>query len=328
MGHFFWQVIAIILILIFPQIIQAQTDSSDTPDHKADKIKEGWNFGALPSVLYNTDIGFQYGLLVNLFNYGDGSYYPGYKHQFYAEWARTTKGGGINQLFFDSKYLLPNEIRTTFDISYLTEKALDFYGFNGYEADYIAAYEDDEDSAYISRMYYRMQRKALRVCADFQGRLLNERLHWVGGLAYFDTQIATVDTAKLNKGKDEEDKLPQTDLLYDKYVDWGVITAKEKAGGQNFFLKAGIVYDSRDNQSNAMRGIWSEAVIMAAPSFLGNKEFSYARYAITHRQYFTLVREKLSLAYRLAYQGNIGPQAPFYMENYRLMSFELATEKE
>ena len=34
--------------------------------------------------------------------------------------------GGINQLFFDSKYLLPYNLRITADLSYLTEHGLEF----------------------------------------------------------------------------------------------------------------------------------------------------------------------------------------------------------
>ena len=35
--------------------------------------KDGWNFGALPTITYDTDLGLQYGALVNLYHYGDGS---------------------------------------------------------------------------------------------------------------------------------------------------------------------------------------------------------------------------------------------------------------
>ena len=38
--------------------------------------KNGWNFGALPTITFDTDLGFQYGALVNLYDYGDGSRYP------------------------------------------------------------------------------------------------------------------------------------------------------------------------------------------------------------------------------------------------------------
>ena len=44
------------------------------------KIKKGFGFGALPAVSYDSDLGFQYGALVNLYDYGDGSRYPKYDH--------------------------------------------------------------------------------------------------------------------------------------------------------------------------------------------------------------------------------------------------------
>ena len=36
---------------------------------KSDSIKTGWNFGALPAISFDTDLGFQYGALVNFFDY-------------------------------------------------------------------------------------------------------------------------------------------------------------------------------------------------------------------------------------------------------------------
>ena len=96
-------------------------------------MKTGWTFGALPAVSYNTDLGLQYGGIVNLYYFGDGSSYPKYMHSIYAEISRYTKGSGINRLFYDSDYLIPG-LRVTADLSYFTEKALDFYGFNGYNA--------------------------------------------------------------------------------------------------------------------------------------------------------------------------------------------------
>ncbi|MCK7536959.1 MAG: hypothetical protein MZV63_41360 [Marinilabiliales bacterium] len=49
-------------------------------------------------------------------------------------------------MFYDSKHLIKN-IRTTADVTYLTEQALDFYGFNGYKSVYTHAWEDDQDTA-------------------------------------------------------------------------------------------------------------------------------------------------------------------------------------
>ena len=43
------------------------------------KVKTGWKFGgAFPTITFDSDLGFQYGALVEFFNYGDGSKYPDY----------------------------------------------------------------------------------------------------------------------------------------------------------------------------------------------------------------------------------------------------------
>ena len=41
-------------------------------------IKRGWNFGPLPVVGWDSDLGFQYGVCLDIFNFGDGTNYPSY----------------------------------------------------------------------------------------------------------------------------------------------------------------------------------------------------------------------------------------------------------
>jgi hypothetical protein len=45
-----------------------------------------------------------------------------------------------------------------------------------------------------------------------------------------------------------------------------------------------------------------------------------------HRQYFTLVKKKLGLTYRLGYQGTIAGHTPFYFQPYMLSSFSYVTK--
>jgi outer membrane protein assembly factor BamA len=111
--------------------------------------------------------------------------------------------------------------------------------------------------------------------------------------------------------------LPDTSTLYDDYINWGIIKPKEAKGGFFTSAKAGLVYDSRDNEPNPMKGIWTEVVLYQ--SF--NKDFTFTKLAITHRQYFTLVKNRLSFAYRLGYQGVIAGEAPFYMLPYMVYSY-------
>ncbi len=285
---------------------------------KEKEVKTGWSFGALPTITYNTDLGLQYGALVNLYQYGDGTIYPEYYHSIYAELSRYTKGSGVMRFFYDSKHLIPN-VRLTADISYLTEQALDFYGFNGYQVKYTKNWEDDSryDSDYKTRVFYKHKRNTFRTKFDFQGRTGIKNINWVVGLSFLNVDIATVDINKLNKNKTGNDVLPDTNTLYDNYIDWGIISEKEKNGGFFTNLKGGIVYDSRDNEPNPMKGIWSEAVILQ--SF--NKDFTFTKIAITHRQYFTLIKNNLSFVYRLGYQGVIAGDAPFYALPYMVSSF-------
>jgi hypothetical protein len=314
------------LIFSFLTLIQFTANAQEEKEKKEAKTPTGITFGALPTISFDADMGFQYGGLVSLYDYGDGTVYPSYRQMMKVEISRYTRGSGTNQLFYDAKNLLPKHLRLTADLSYLTEKALDFYGFNGYQSRYSPDFTDEESTDYITRVFYRDLRKMFRFTADLQGRLSGEHLHWLGGIGIMNMKMSRVDFDAINKGKDEEDKLVDTTTLFDNYVNWGIISEKEKDGGNANFVKAGLIYDTRDNEANPMKGLWSEALIVYAPGFLFNPEFSYAKLVLIHRQYFTLLKDKLSFVYRVGYQGTIGGEAPFFMQPYMLSSYSSITK--
>lgn len=283
--------------------------------------KTGWNFGALPTITFDTDLGFQYGALVNLYNYGDGSRYPNYDHSLYFEVSRFTKGSGINRFYYDSDKLIEG-LQTSVDLSYLSDQAYDFYGFNGYEAVVNPEWIDDESEDYKTRMFYKYDRKLLRFKVDLQGNFAESNFRWAAGFNLLNFKVAPVDVDRLNKGQDENDKLPpltEQPTLYNHYRDWEIIPDEEADGGFVPTVKAGLVYDSRDNKPNPMKGIWTEAVFVAAPEFLG-AESGFVKFNLTHRQYFTLVPKDLSLAYRLAYQTTVAGHAPYYYQTQVITS--------
>lgn len=312
------------IIILLCAVFLLATGTSFSQEEKEesqqqDTIKTGWTFDPLPTPTFNTDLGFQYGALVYFFNYGDGSRYPQFDHSLYFEVSRFTKGSGINRFSFDSDRLVKG-IRTSVDISLLTDKALDFYGFNGYESKYNPVWEDDENNDYVSRVFYRHERKLFRFKTDLQGKLSGEKLGWVAGFTYYNFDVNSVDIDNLNKGKDDEDKLPDVAGLYDRYVGWGIISDKEKNGGSITYLKLGLSYDTRDNEPNPMSGIWAEVVLQTAPSFLGNKDYPHTKIAITFREYFTIIENDLSFAYRLGYQGTISGEPPFFAQPLMITS--------
>ena len=313
------------LLLLFSNLLTAQ-DKQELLAEDSTKIKAGWKTGIpIPIISFDQDVGFQYGLGLDLFDFGKPSIYPHYKHKFYAEWSRTTKGSGINRIYYDSEYLIP-KIRLTADLSYLTEQALQFFGFNGYEAVYNRAWEDETNPEYKSRVFYRHERKTFRILANFQGNILksSNKLKWIAGIAYFDTKVGSVDIDKLNDGKDDDDKLPDEDGLYDKYVSWDVIHEDEKNGNKTTYLKAGVVYDSRDFQFFPAKGSWSEATLSYAPGFLGDKDFTYSKLTLIHRQYLSLGSKNLVFAYRLGYQTTLSGDVPFHIQPHIVPTFMTA----
>jgi len=297
-----------LLILISVVLFSQETE-------KKAETKTGWNFGLLPAISYNTDLGFQYGGLINFFNYGDGTKYPDYLHNIYLEISRYTKGSAIYRLSYDSKFLIPG-IRVTSDLAYLPDKAYDFYGFNGYEAVYNKNWIDDAntDGNYKSRMFYAYQNNLFRFKTDVQFPLVGEKLLGLVGFNLQDYSIRNVDITKFNKGKKDDDPklLKDVPTLYDEYIGWNIISEKEKNGGFVPLLKAGVVFDTRDNEPNPMKGMWTEAFIFGAPGLKGAKGF--VKFNITHRQYFTIIKRDLSFAYRIAYQGKIAGEVPFYYQ--------------
>lgn len=304
-----------LVCICLSQLILAQNQEKEI------LIKRNWNFGALPAITFDTDLGFQYGALVNLYDYGDGSRYPSYNHSLYFEVSRYTKGSGIYRFYYNSDQLIKG-LLSSFDLSYLPDQTYDFYGFNGYESKYNKDWTDDKSSLYRTRMFYKYDRKLFRAKIDLQGNITGDKFRWIAGMNLQNFKVGSVNTEKLNKGKDEEDKLPSpTDEpgLYERYKTWGILGADEANGGFVPTFKAGLVFDTRDNQPNPMKGVWEEAVLEVSPEILG-AESSFSRICLIHRQYFTLIPKNLSFVYRLAYQTTLSGNVPFYYKSQMITS--------
>ena len=87
--------------------------------------KTGLNFGPLPAVGYSSDLGWHYGVLTDIYQYGDGSVYPEYKWKMNVEASWYSKGNYVYHAFFDSKYVIPG-VRVSADVSYFGNKTDSF----------------------------------------------------------------------------------------------------------------------------------------------------------------------------------------------------------
>ena len=297
-------------------------DSATEKTETGEIIKTGLNFGPLPVVAFDADRGFQYGALLNIYNFGNGETYPNPKEWWYIE-ASAYTGGTFNfYLNYDNREIFDNT-RLSVCTNYSNESALDFYGFNGYQSIYTYAQDGflensqneftfDDSKKGVKAMnkyengkapkgFYRYSRQMFRAKADFTGKIA-ENFFWEAGYTFYwlNHQEFTPKGYTVTDGS-----------LYQLYKDWGILN---DTGANQFYsaLKAGLMYDSRNVQNNPTKGIWAEAHALVAPKWLGSSMDSY-KLSATFRQYIPLGTEKLVFADRLAYQGFLGKNTPGYL---------------
>ena len=284
-------------------------------------IRQGWTFGVLPSVAFDADLGFQFGALTNIYNFGDGSTYPEYLHSFYAEAAYTTKHFGIFRFSYDSKHLVPNH-RLSVDLTYLPDQMCDFYGFNGYMSYYEPAYSNQKDPAYISRAYYKYRRDLFRFSADLQGEI-HKPWYWNVGIGLLHFNVGPVNVDRLNSfTRNDDNKLPDTVSLFGYYVQDGYISPSEAKGGFHPYLHGGITYDTRDRLQNPTRGIHADAFLTYYAGLGDMSDYNNLKFNFNFRHYISLLpssggsADRLILAYRVGTQLTLTGDCPFYLNTY------------
>ena len=301
---------------------KAENVTADTLNVKKDIVKKGFNFGPLPAVAFDADKGLQLGALVNIFDFGDGSEYPNTRQKLYLEASFFTKGSQLFVINYDNKFLIPG-IRWAATANLTNDKAMDFYGFNGYVAHYdynkIAAGKNNEND-FIYSPKYRFNRLNFNFKTDFTGNIWNNKLFWEAGYHFnyvnagYKKNNHALNLDKINKGKEENKKFPEAEpTVFDLYRQWGIISDDEAWGGISSALRFGLLYDTRDKENAPSKGIWAEAHATLAPSWLGTSH-PYYRYSATFRHYVPIVsNDILTFAYRLNYEGAFGNSTPYYM---------------
>ena len=287
-------------------------------------IKTGINLGPLPVVAFDADRGFQYGALLNIYNFGDGSTYPNPKSWWYIEASAYTGGTWNLYLNYDNREIF-NNTRLSVCTQYSNESALDFYGFNGYQSIYTYGLDNffqnnpdeftfDESkkgqkasdkfaggTGKAPKGFYRYSRQAFKAKADLTGKIA-DNFYWEAGYSFYWLN---------HNAFTPEGYTPVDGSLYQLYKDWGILN---DTGSNQFVsaIKAGLMYDSRNIENNPTKGIWAEAHGIVAPKWLGSSMDSY-KISATFRQYIPLGTDKLVFAYRLAYQGFLGKNTPWYL---------------
>ena len=331
MRKFFALAVSAILLVSFSASAESKSAKKEkapfATEEKKQTVKKGWNFAPFPSIGYNSDTGFQIGALCEIFDYGDGSTYPAYKHKFNVDLSWTTKDQVKLHFFYDSKYLIP-KVRLTFAATYILAQMYPFMGFNGSASPYyenFASGKWQNDLPPVDRVaMYNIKRNSMRIMADFQGDITSPKFRWAAGISYWWYDIENINLKKKGAPAYNTDAATNPTLvaqdinsasLWQLYQRAGLIRVNEANGGHHLELKAGLVYDSREHEADPTRGIWAELYAYGSPDILngrGKDGYHYLKLAAHFRHYVPVWQDKIVFAYHLAYQGKLAGNAPYY----------------
>lgn len=263
--------------------------------------RDGWGWGALPALNYDTDDGFGYGLVGNLYRY-NGKTAP-YKTSIHSLVFMTTKRVHIHRLKVDALELAGGPLRLTTRAELNAVRTANFCGFGARvtcdpsvaseAADALGLEGDERDD--FERRYYLM--RYVR-----PNGFVNAR--WMLRDAPSKIELMFGWRGDLLMPGDFAIRGPYEGSLYDETFpgggEWGLLS----------ILQAGVMWDSRDNEPAPRRGTWTEVSVRGSTIAWGSA-WTHVAGNTTLRGYLPLAPEgRLTFANRLILDAMLG-DAPF-----------------
>ncbi len=250
-----------------------------TGEAQSDRTGAGrWEIAGVPAVNYDSDEGFGYGAVAELYRYGPG--FRKYLYTIQPTVQLSTRGKQDISVFVDAPHLLPDGWR--FDLFAGSDKqiAAPFYGM-GNASSYDPAVDDaDGPNPY----YYRFGRERRQLLANVQRQIGTLPIRALAGAG---VSHVTLDLTPHDEG---------TTLLAQQ------LDGQEPQATFSNHIRAGMIWDTRDVESAPSRGVWSEVLVQRFYRTLGS-DFDYSRWTVTDRRYFPIGSSRLVFANRFLLQG-------------------------
>jgi hypothetical protein len=249
----------------------------------------------LPIVKLDSDEGVTYGALGAAYFYGDGTRAP-YVWTLQPEIQLSTEGRRDVTLFLDAPHVLPEGWRVNGFLGIERRVATPYYGI-GNESVYDPTLESSDGP---DPYYYRFGRLRLSALFNLQRRVGDTPLWTLFGAGLVSTRV---DPSPEDQGGTlyMADFGPTVDTWWTNY------------------LRAGLIWDTRDRETGPRSGSWSEVVVHWVTESLGG-DVEFTRWSVTDRRYYSLT-DRLVLAHRYFLQGVHG-DAPAHQLQRVQTSFE------
>jgi outer membrane protein assembly factor BamA len=243
----------------------------------------GVELSGLPALNFDADEGLGYGAILAVYDYGAGA--VPYRYTLQPTVFLTTKGRRDFTLFLDAPALLPRQWRLSAFAGREQQLATPYYGL-GNSTRYDTLLEKNG-----APYYYRFGRDRLRASADLQHSIGHPAARLLIGAG---VSREVIDLTPFDSGS--------------------TLIAAERAGrpsptGHTNYLRAGLIWDTRDNEIGPHSGTWADVIVQRVIAPLGASN-DYTRYTATYRRYQP-IGNRMTFAQRILAQESRG-DVPFY----------------
>ena len=273
--------LVLFLLVILSAAGPAQTPAAPAP--RQELRSKVWDLAGVPALNYDADEGFGYGAIVEVYNYGGGA--QPYRFTVQPTLFLTTEGRRDVTDFFDAPAFLPGGWRASAFVGREQQLAQPYYGIGN-----SSVYDPDAERG-TNPYFYRYGRTRFRATADLQHRIASSPARILFGAG---VSRSTRDLTPFDSG---------TPLLATE------LAGRTPAASRSNYLRAGLIWDTRDREIGPHRGTWAEALVMRSDKAVGATQ-GFTRWTTTVRHYAPL-SSRLTFAQRLLAQGVEG-DVPFH----------------
>lgn len=245
----------------------------------------GLEIGAVPAVNFDSDEGFGYGAIAELYEYGAGVARP-YAWTLQPTVFLTTEGRRDFTAFFDAPHLLPAGWRLTAFLGRQKQIATPYYGVgNGSTLDPSLEADDGPDP-----YFYRFGKARSSATFDLQRGIAGSPLRLLFGAGFDYVEVEPVP-----------------------HGEGSTLYAIERGGDAATvwlnYIRGGFVWDTRDRETGPASGAWTEFLIRSTDESLA-ADVGFTRWTLTDRRYVSIA-DGLVFAHRYLVQ-DVSEGAPVF----------------
>lgn len=296
--------------------------------------QEGMFLIPVPQIGWDPDTGFNFGAGVTLFNNGKVTS-PFFRITPYRQQIETTvvaTTGGLLQVrnFFDSLYTFDSPWRVRSEIEYYHNPSKYYFGIGNASQDLVfpgtgqvfGSYDNYQDAlkvasggtAYSRYDQYGYTRLSWRAQAEYE--LLGGYLRPLVGFQVGHVWVRDYTGGEVDAVNAQGKSVTAIENTTHLRADCNAGTAIGCSGGNDFYVKLGIAFDSRNFEPNPSSGLFWGVISELSPKFLGSA-FNYGRLQTTLRAFGKVMdvkNQRLTIAGRFLYAWQFG-DIPFYSMN-------------